>query len=212
MDSSIEQANLKEDISENNPTKQQLVKLINDNNWVDLKTFIISLREQNIDPNDITMYKKTLLTFTAQYGKLECIMVLAMFCDINKLDEHGNNALLVSCWKYKMALIPDHQATFIQTIKYLIMCGSECNIQECMKQSALMYMCSHQYCRSETFINDRAEIIKLLLDRGAYRFLKDDQGRTAEVIAESCNHHTLAQVLREYVPNEIPDTKGVIME
>jgi len=190
----------------NNLQQSTFNSLIKNNKADKLNQFLIKMHNLNINLNNQMIGNYTILTLAAQYGHIDCIRALVSHgIDIDGLNESGSTTLGYLCWYFRILQSDDDVNKNVEIIKYLIESGANCNIQGYELNTALIYMCNFNGIDVET----RIETVKLLLDHGADRDLINEYGQTAESFARGNGFDYIADIVRDYVPDEVPETKGV---
>jgi len=179
------------------------------------------MRNQKIDLDSMMIDDQPLLTYAVRYAHIECVKTLVKH-QVN-IDYQGPigssynqaagyNALAVACWRYQIADKRDEKDRYMDIIKYIVGCGANCNLRRYNGYTPLMSLCSFQTRWTEMDINNTIELVGLLLDHGADRDLVNDDGLSAWQIAVTYHYDLIANTIRNYQPDPIMGTKGVMQD
>jgi len=177
-----------------------------------LDKFLTNQSKTSININDIMIDGRTPLSIAAEEGQYECVRVLVLVgkADVNKKDTAGGIALNIACYNYRLCInnqIDAKLTAYSNIIKFLIRdCKSNCNVRS---QSNYEYTCLMHLCSGKPldpgWHSNRLGLIKLLLEHGADRSLKNSYTNTAVEVAELMQNgnHDIAKLVKEYVTPKI---------
>jgi len=189
-----------------NPTR--LIHLIQENKFEELD-MLLGQMPQNIKSstiNDNDLLSTAVSSFSG--GSVECLRVLiAHGADVDYCFEDDDPQLCIACNIYSTSEVPENKTKYMQIIRMLIMAGANCNMRQVTRYTPLMNICSHQSIKTDNDIQERKDIIELLISHGADRDMVTRAGHTAENLAILNNYMEIAEFVRDY--QEMPETKGV---
>jgi len=171
---------------------------------VKLIKFIGSLSKKSVKVNDIMIDGQTPLSIAARAGQLECVQTLVQDeygADVNKKNLTGSNALYMACWGYRRCDSELQLINYSKIIRFLIEKGSDCNVKDKKDDgyTCLMHMCASRGLFDKDKKNsERDDIIKLLLEHGAVRSIKNGFGNKAKKVAALNHNDGVFEIFKSY--------------